>query len=234
MDVSTASIARRAVKGHFDPDHRSALLKEQGRLAWRSPPGASSFKHPATARVSSSLRDRRCGQDPRDYGKRPGPDHRRSLLVLFTADHQGLKQAPERFYWANAPQPVVICEWADGPSRRPGSELQRDEAQRSIGLAMRDPGLTAATGLGYQSLPVSASRSRSSLTDSPARDHVEWADGASARAPGPPPEAGPVGPRRPWWLTIRYSDLAESERTKTNFISKASETAPKGELKSKH
>ncbi|MCT0204663.1 nitroreductase family protein, partial [Synechococcus sp. CS-602] len=89
----------------------------------------------------------------RDYGNDQAQITDASLLVLFTADLKAWSKQPER-YWANAPQPVadLLVGWM-GPFHEGREWLQRDEAQRSIGLAMQTL-MLAATGLGYQSCPM--------------------------------------------------------------------------------
>ena len=76
-----------------------------------------------------------------------------SLLVLFTADMLAWKKEPQR-YWKNAPQEVsdLLVGWM-GPFHEGREWLQRDEAQRSIGIAMQTM-MLAAQELGYQSCPM--------------------------------------------------------------------------------
>jgi len=76
-----------------------------------------------------------------------------SLLVLFTADVKAWKKNPQR-YWENAPKDVadLLVNWM-GPFHDGKDALQRDEAQRSIGMAMQTL-MLAAQELGYQSCPM--------------------------------------------------------------------------------
>ena len=76
-----------------------------------------------------------------------------SLLVLFTADVKAWAKNPER-YWANAPDEVadLLVNWM-GPFHEGREWLQRDEAQRSIGIAMQTM-MLAAQDMGYQSCPM--------------------------------------------------------------------------------
>jgi nitroreductase len=76
-----------------------------------------------------------------------------SLLVLFTADVNAWKKDPAR-YWKNAPQEVadLLVGWM-GPFHEGREWLQRDEAQRSIGMAMQTM-MLAAKGMGYDSCPM--------------------------------------------------------------------------------
>lgn len=76
-----------------------------------------------------------------------------SLLVLFTADIKAWQKQPER-YWQNAPQEVadLLVNWM-GPFHQGREWLQRDEAQRSIGMAMQTL-MLAAKAMGYDSCPM--------------------------------------------------------------------------------
>jgi len=76
-----------------------------------------------------------------------------SLLILFTADVKAWAKSPER-YWVNAPDEVadLLVNWM-GPFHEGREWLQRDEAQRSIGIAMQTL-MLAAQDMGYQSCPM--------------------------------------------------------------------------------
>jgi nitroreductase len=76
-----------------------------------------------------------------------------SLLILFTADVKAWAKNPER-YWANAPDDVadLLVNWM-GPFHEGREWLQRDEAQRSIGLAMQTI-MLSAKAMGYDSCPM--------------------------------------------------------------------------------
>ena len=76
-----------------------------------------------------------------------------SLLVLSTADVKAWNKDPER-YWKNAPKEVaeLLVNWM-GPFHAEKEWLQRDEAQRSIGMAMQIL-MLAAQEMGYQSCPM--------------------------------------------------------------------------------
>jgi len=76
-----------------------------------------------------------------------------SLLVLFTADVKAWKKNPDR-YWSNAPKEVadLLVNWM-GPFHEGREWLQRDEAQRSIGMAMQTL-MLVAQDMGYQSCPM--------------------------------------------------------------------------------
>ena len=76
-----------------------------------------------------------------------------SLLVLMTADVDAWKKEPQR-YWRNAPPEVaeLLVNWM-GPFHEGKPQLQRDEAQRSIGMAMQTL-MLAAKGMGLDSCPM--------------------------------------------------------------------------------
>lgn len=76
-----------------------------------------------------------------------------SVLILMTGDVKAWAKSPER-YWANAPQEVadILVGWM-GPFHEGNDQLQRDEAMRSIGMAMQTL-MLSATAMGYQSCPM--------------------------------------------------------------------------------
>ncbi len=76
-----------------------------------------------------------------------------SLLVILTADLHAWKKDPAR-YWRNAPQEVadLLVGWM-GPFHEGRAWLQRDEAQRSIGMALQTL-MLAARAMGYESCPM--------------------------------------------------------------------------------
>jgi len=76
-----------------------------------------------------------------------------SLLIIMTADTKAWQKKPER-YWKNAPKEVadLLVNWM-GPFHEGREWLQRDEAQRSIGMAMQTL-MLAAKAMGYESCPM--------------------------------------------------------------------------------
>ena len=71
----------------------------------------------------------------------------------MTADVKAWAKEPAR-YWQNAPKEVadLLVNWM-GPFHEGREWLQRDEAQRSIGLAMQNI-MLAAKAMGYDSCPM--------------------------------------------------------------------------------
>lgn len=76
-----------------------------------------------------------------------------SVLIIMTADMKAWSKSPER-YWQHAPKEVadLLVGWM-GPFHEGREWLQRDEAQRSIGMAMQTL-MLAAKAMGYDSCPM--------------------------------------------------------------------------------
>jgi nitroreductase len=149
MDVFDAIHARRAIK-HFDPDHKMDdaevhRLIETAMLA----PTSFNIQHWRFVVV----RDPDLRQQIRAAGNDQAQMTDASLLVVMTADVDAWKKEPQR-YWRNAPPEVaeLLVNWM-GPFHEGKPELQRDEAQRSIGMAMQTL-MLAAQGMGYDSCPM--------------------------------------------------------------------------------
>jgi nitroreductase len=150
MNVLDAIYRRRAVK-HFDPNHRLTAEEETTLLeATIQAPTSFNIQHwrfvilrdPALrARIRKEL-----GNDQAQMTDA-------SLLVLFSADCKAWQKSPSR-YWKNAPAAVgdLLVGWM-GPFHDGREWLQRDEAQRSIGMAMQTL-MLAAQDLGYESCPM--------------------------------------------------------------------------------
>ncbi len=150
MKTIEAIYKRRAVK-HFDKDHK--LTKEEETQLFEATiqaPTSFNIQHWRFVILrDSQLRDR----IRTEFGNDQSQMTDASLLVLFTADVNAWKKSPER-YWKNAPKEVaeLLVNWM-GPFHEGKDWLQRDEAQRSIGMAMQTL-MLAAQELGYQSCPM--------------------------------------------------------------------------------
>jgi len=149
MDVFEAIYARRAVK-HFDPEHR--LTDEERRKLLEAAiqsPTSFNIQHWRFVVVS----DPELRRQIRAVGNDQAQMTDASLLVVMTADVKAWQKEPGR-YWRDAPPDVakLLVDWM-GPFHDGNEQLQRDEAQRSIGMAMQTLMLTAA-GMGYQSCPM--------------------------------------------------------------------------------
>lgn len=150
MNTLEAIYERRSIK-QYDPDHKLTPEEEQ-RLFEAMIQAPTSFNIQHWRFVI--LRDPELRAKIRkEYGNDQAQMTDASLLVLFTADMKAWQKSPER-YWVNAPKEVadLLVGWM-GPFHEGREWLQRDEAQRSIGMAMQTL-MLAAQELGYQSCPM--------------------------------------------------------------------------------
>lgn len=150
MEVNEAIYSRRAVK-HFDANHQMTSEEEKKLMeAVIQAPTSFNIQHWRFV----VLRDPELRAKIRtELGNDQAQMTDASLLVLFTADVKAWQKEPQR-YWKNAPQEVadLLVGWM-GPFHEGRDWLQRDEAQRSIGMAMQTM-MLAAQGMGYQSCPM--------------------------------------------------------------------------------
>jgi len=150
MNVTEAVYKRRAVK-HFDATHRLTKDEERNLLeATIQAPTSFNIQHWRIVILrDSDLRVR----IRTEFGNDQAQMTDASLLLLFTADAKAWKKRPER-YWVNAPQEVsdLLVNWM-GPFHEGRDWLQRDEAQRSIGIAIQTL-MLVAQDMGYQSCPM--------------------------------------------------------------------------------
>ncbi len=150
MQVKEAIHARRAIK-HFDADHELTAGEEKELLETTiQAPTSFNIQHwrfviLRDPKLRAKIR-KECGNDQAQMTDA-------SLLILFTADTKAWQKSPER-YWVNAPKEVaeLLVGWM-GPFHEGREWLQRDEAQRSIGMAMQTL-MLAAKGMGYDSCPM--------------------------------------------------------------------------------
>jgi nitroreductase len=150
MNTFDAIYARRAVKA-FDPQHRLTADEEQKLLeATIQAPTSFNIQHWRFVVVRDPERRRHIRTA---FGNDQAQMTDASLLVIVAADLKAWQKEPER-YWRNAPQEVadLLVGWM-GPFHEGREWLQRDEAQRSIGMAMQTL-MLAATAMGYQSCPM--------------------------------------------------------------------------------
>ena len=150
MDVLEAILRRRSVK-QFDPDFRISAEDERKLLeATIQSPTSFNIQHWRFVMLRDpELRAR----IRREFGNDQSQMTDASLLILLTADTRAWADRPER-YWAKAPREVadLLVGWM-GPFHEGREWLQRDEAQRSIGMAAQTL-MLAATGMGFQSCPM--------------------------------------------------------------------------------
>lgn len=150
VNVFDAIYSRRSIK-HFDPEHR-LTQEEETKLFEAVIQSPTSFNIQHWRFVV--LRDAELRAKIRtDFGNDQAQMTDASLLVLFTADQKAWQKDPAR-YWRNAPPEVaeLLVGWM-GPFHEGRAWLQRDEAQRSIGMAMQSM-MLAAQEMGYQSCPM--------------------------------------------------------------------------------
>ncbi|MGK0188424.1 MAG: nitroreductase [Verrucomicrobiales bacterium] len=150
MNILEAIYQRRSIK-QFDPDHRLSADEETTLLeAAIQAPTSFNIQHWRFV----ILRDPELRKKIRkDFGNDQAQMTDASLLVLMTADTKAWQKEPAR-YWRNAPKEVsdLLVGWM-GPFHEGRDALQRDEAQRSIGMAMQTL-MLAAINLGYDSCPM--------------------------------------------------------------------------------
>ncbi len=150
MNTFDAIYQRRSIK-QFDPNHQMTSEEEQKLLeATIQSPSSFNIQHWRFV----VLRDPQLRQKIRkEFGNDQAQMTDASLLILFTADMKAWQKDPQR-YWQNAPQEVadLLVGWM-GPFHDGREWLQRDEAQRSIGMAMQTL-MLAAKEMGYDSCPM--------------------------------------------------------------------------------
>ncbi len=150
MNTLEAIYQRRSVKG-FDPNHQITPEEEKKLLeATIQAPTSFNIQHWRFV----ILRDPQLRQKIRqEFGNDQAQMTDASLLILFTADVKAWQKEPSR-YWQNAPKEVadLLVGWMK-PFHEGREWLQRDEAQRSIGMAMQTL-MLAAKEMGYDSCPM--------------------------------------------------------------------------------
>ncbi len=150
MKIIEAIYNRRSVK-HFDAEHKLSK-EEETKLLEATIQAPTSFNIQHWRFVI--LRDAELRRKIRtELGNDQAQMTDASLLVLFTADVKAWSKEPER-YWKNAPKEVaeLLVNWM-GPFHQDKEWLQRDEAQRSIGMAMQTL-MLAAQEMGYETCPM--------------------------------------------------------------------------------
>ena len=150
MDTFDAIYQRRAIK-QYDPEHRLTRAEETRLLeAAIQAPTSFNIQHWRFVIVRDPELRRKIRTE---FGNDQAQMTDASLLILLTADVQAWRKEPQR-YWQNAPQEVadLLVNWM-GPFHEGREWLQRDEAQRSIGMALQTL-MLAAKAMGYDSCPM--------------------------------------------------------------------------------
>lgn len=150
MDTFDAIYKRRSIK-QYDAQHQ--LSKEEETLLLEA-----AIQAPTSFNIQHwrfvIVRDPELRQKIRkEFGNDQAQMTDASLLIIMTADTKAWEKSPER-YWENAPEEVatLLVNWM-GPFHEGREWLQRDEAQRSIGMAMQTL-MLAAKSMGYDSCPM--------------------------------------------------------------------------------
>lgn len=150
MEVIDAVYKRRAIK-HFDPEH---IMSDEDistliDAAMQSPTSFNIQHWRFVLIKDKGLREK----IRKEHGNDQAQMTDASLLILMTADTKAWQKSPER-YWKNAPKEVseLLVGWM-GPFHEGREWLQRDEAQRSIGMASQTI-MLSAKALGYDSCPM--------------------------------------------------------------------------------
>ncbi len=150
MDTFDAIYGRRSIK-HYDPSHKLTADEEKKLFeATIQAPTSFNIQHWRFVVV----RDPALRQKIRtEFGNDQAQMTDASLLVILTADTKAWAKDPAR-YWVNAPTEVadLLVGWM-GPFHEGREWLQRDEAQRSIGMAAQTL-MLAAKAMGYESCPM--------------------------------------------------------------------------------
>jgi nitroreductase len=150
MDTFDAIYQRRAIK-HYDPQHKLSP-EEETKLFEAAIQAPTSFNIQHWRFVI--VRDPDLRKKIRtEFGNDQAQMTDASLLIIMTADTKAWQKSPER-YWQNAPKEVneLLVNWMK-PFHEGREWLQRDEAQRSIGMAMQTL-MLAAKAMGYESCPM--------------------------------------------------------------------------------
>ncbi len=150
MDTFDAIYQRRAIK-NYDPQHKLSPEEETKLLeAAIQAPTSFNIQHWRFVIVRDPGLRKRIRTE---FGNDQAQMTDASLLIIMTADVKAWQKKPER-YWQNAPKEVaeLLVNWM-GPFHEGREWLQRDEAQRSIGMAMQTL-MLAAKAMGYDSCPM--------------------------------------------------------------------------------
>lgn len=150
MDTFDAIYQRRSIK-EYDPNHKLSAAEETKLLeAAIQAPTSFNIQHWRFVIV----RDPGLRKKIRtEFGNDQAQMTDASLLIIMTADTKAWQKNPVR-YWQNAPKEIndLLVNWM-GPFHEGREWLQRDEAQRSIGMAMQTL-MLAAKAMGYESCPM--------------------------------------------------------------------------------
>ncbi|QDT94467.1 nitroreductase family protein [Gimesia algae] len=149
METLKAIEARRSVKS-YDPDHQMTDEEVNQLLSYTLlSPTAFNIQHWRFVVV----KDRELRQKIREASWNQAQVTDASLLVVICADMKSWQKDPMR-YWQNAPEPVqqalvpMILSFYKNEE-----QLERDEAQRSCGMAAQTM-MLVAKDMGYDTCPM--------------------------------------------------------------------------------
>lgn len=148
METITAIKERRSVK-HYDPNHEmsEAEIKALLELALLSP---TSFNMQNWRFVVVTDPEKRAAIQAAAWNQAQVTEA--SITILLCAKLNAYEEAGR--YWVHAPQPVQdMLVPMIAPFYQNSTELQRDEAMRSIGIAAQTLMLTTKS-MGYDSCPM--------------------------------------------------------------------------------
>lgn len=149
MQVKEAIESRRSVKS-YDPSHKmsQAEIDELMQLTMLSPTAFNIQNWRFVIVTDPVLR-----QQIRAVSWNQAQVEEASLLIVLTADLNAWAKQPER-YWQNAPKAVSdILVPAIGHYYENNTQVQRDEAMRSCGMAAMTI-MLAAKDMGYDTCPM--------------------------------------------------------------------------------
>ena len=150
METIDAIYQRRSIK-HFDPQHQ-LTKEEENKILEAAIQSPTSFNIQHWRFVI--VRDPDLRKKIRtEFGNDQAQMTDASMLLILTADVNAWKKDPAR-YWKNAPKEAqdILVPWI-APFHEGREWLQRDEAQRSIGMAAQTIMLTVKD-MGYDSCPM--------------------------------------------------------------------------------
>ncbi|MDH5457978.1 MAG: nitroreductase family protein [Nitrospinota bacterium] len=150
METFDAIYQRRSVK-QYDPQHKLSQEEETKLLeAAIQAPTSFNIQHWRFVIVRNPNLRKKIRTE---FGNDQAQMTDASLLIIMAGDTKAWQKNPER-YWQNAPKEVndLLVNWMK-PFHEGREWLQRDEAQRSIGMAMQTL-MLAAKAMGYESCPM--------------------------------------------------------------------------------
>lgn len=148
MDTITAIRERRSVK-HYDPNHEMSEAEINGllELALLSPTSFNMQNWRFVVVTNQAEKESICAAAWNQAQVKEA-----SITILLCADLNAHKDGKR--YWIHAPEPVrEMLVPMIGPFYEGNTQMQRDEAMRSVGIAAQTL-MLAAKAMGYDSCPM--------------------------------------------------------------------------------